>query len=198
MPKIVNFDEKIDFICEKAYEEFIKNGVNNFSLNKFIESLNMSKGQFYYYFKTKEELIFEVIDKKSEKFFIDTEKEINEAQTFSEKLLALFSFYLVLSDPENKSFDKLMKDTFYMYLNVENEFIKEKNAECYDYLFSVTNEIFDDMIAKKVLKENAKNFIPSLIATADGMYLQSMILENYDLKKNLIDYIKMLEDLLKR
>lgn len=126
MPKIVNFDEKIDFICEKAYEEFIKNGVNNFSLNKFIESLNMSKGQFYYYFKTKEELIFEVIDKKSEKFFIDTEKEINEAQTFSEKLLALFSFYLVLSDPENKSFDKLMKDTFYMYLNVENEFIKEK------------------------------------------------------------------------
>lgn len=24
MPKIVNFDEKVDFICEKAYEEFIK------------------------------------------------------------------------------------------------------------------------------------------------------------------------------
>ncbi len=198
MPKIVNSSEKIDFICEKAYEEFIKNGVNNFSLNKFIESLNMSKGQFYHYFKTKEELIFEVIDKKSEKFFIDTEKKINEAQTFSQKLLALFSFYLVLSDPENKSFDKLMKDTFYMYLNIENEFIKQKNAECYDYLFSSTNEIFDEMIAKKTLNENAKKFIPSLIATADGMYLQSITLENYNLKENLIDYIKMLEDLLKR
>ncbi|CAM3809631.1 TetR/AcrR family transcriptional regulator [Arcobacter cloacae] len=198
MPKIVNSSEKIDFICEKAYEEFIKNGVNNFSLNKFIESLNMSKGQFYHYFKTKEELIFEVIDKKSEKFFIDTEKKINEAQTFSQKLLALFSFYLVLSDPENKSFDKLMKDTFYMYLNIENEFIKQKNAECYDYLFSSTNEIFNEMIAKKTLNENAKKFIPSLIATADGMYLQSITLENYNLKENLIDYIKMLEDLLKR
>ena len=198
MPKIVNSSEKINFICEKAYEEFIKNGVNNFSLNKFIESLNMSKGQFYHYFKTKEELIFEVIDKKSEKFFIDTERKINEAQTFSQKLLALFSFYLVLSDPENKSFDKLMKDTFYMYLNMENEFIKQKNAECYDYLFSVTNKIFDEMIAKKFLNENAKKFIPSLIATADGMYLQSITLENYNLQKNLIDYIKMLEDLLKR
>jgi len=198
MPKIVNSSEKIDFICEKAYEEFIKNGVNNFSLNKFIESLNMSKGQFYHYFKTKEELIFEVIDKKSEKFFIDTEKKINEAQTFSQKLLALFSFYLVLSDPENKSFDKLMKDTFYMYLNIENEFIKQKNTECYDYLFNATNEIFDEMIAKKTLNENAKKFIPSLIATADGMYLQSITLENYNLKENLIDYIKMLEDLLKR
>lgn len=198
MPKIVNPTEKIDFICEKAYEEFIANGVNNFSLNKFIKSLNMSKGQFYHYFKTKEELTFEVIDRKSEKFFINTEKEIYKAKTFSEKLLALFSFYLVLSDPENESFDKLMKDTFYMYLNIENEFIKQKNAECYDYLFSTTNQIFDEMIAKKLLKENAHKFIPSLIATADGMYLQSMILENYDLKKNLIDYIKMLEDLLKR
>ena len=198
MPKIVNSNKKIDFICEKAYEEFIKNGVNSFSLNKFIESLNMSKGQFYHYFKTKEELVFEVIDRKSEKFFVNTEKEIKEAQTFSEKLLALFSFYLVLSDPENKSFDKFMKDTFYMYLNIENEFIKQKNAECYDYLFNATNEIFDEMIAQKTLNENAKKFIPSLIATADGMYLQSITLENYNLKENLIDYIKMLDELLKK
>ena len=198
MPKIVNSNEKIDFICEKAYEEFIKNGVNSFSLNKFIESLNMSKGQFYHYFKTKEELVFEVIDKKSEKFFVNTEKEIKEAQTFLEKLLALFSFYLVLSATENKPFDKFMKDTFYMYLNIENEFIKQKNTECYDYLFNATNEIFDEMIAKKTLNENAKKFIPSLIATADGMYLQSITLENYNLKENLIDYIKMLDELLQK
>ena len=198
MPKIVNSDKKIDFICEKAYEEFIKNGVNNFSLNKFIESLNMSKGQFYYYFKTKEELIFEVIDRKSEKFFEETETKISEAQTFYEKLLALFSFYLDSAAPENIPFDKLMKDTFSMYLNVENEFIKQKNAECYDYIFGITNEIFTEMIEKGALKEDSKEFIPSLIATTDGMYLQSMILENYDLKKNLTDYIKMLDKLLKK
>jgi len=198
MPKIVNSNEKIDFICEKAYGEFIKNGVNSFSLNKFIVSLNMSKGQFYHYFKTKEELVFEVIDRKSEKFFVNTEKEIKEAQTFLEKLLALFSFYLVLSAPKNKPFDKFMKDTFYMYLNIENEFIKQKNAECYDYLFNATNEIFDEMIAQKTLNENAKKIIPSLIATADGMYLQSITLENYNLKENLIDYIKMLDELLKK
>ncbi len=198
MPKIVNSDKKIDFICEKAYEEFIKNGVNNFSLNKFIESLNMSKGQFYYYFKTKEELIFEVIDRKSEKFFEETETKISEAQTFYDKLLALFSFYLDSAAPENIQFDKLMKDTFSMYLNVENEFIKQKNAECYDYIFGITNEIFTEMIEKGTLKEDSKEFIPSLIATTDGMYLQSMILENYDLKKNLTDYIRMLDKLLKK
>ena len=50
----------------------------------------------------------------------------------------------------------------------------------------------------ELLNENAKKFIPSLIATADGMYLQSITLENYNLKENLIDYIKMLDELLQK
>lgn len=198
MPKIVDSDAKIDFICQKAYEEFINNGVNSFSLNKFIQSLNMSKGQFYHYFKTKEELIFEVIDRKGQVVFDKTIQKVLNANTFYDKLLALFSFYLDSTSSENKPLYKLMKDTFYLYLNIENQYIKQKNAEFYDLVLKTLDEIFDEMIAKDFLKENAKKFIPSLIATADGMYLQSIVLENYDLKKNLMDYIKMLEELLKK
>ena len=197
MPKIVNFDEKVDFICEKAYEEFIKNGVNNFSLNKFIESLNMSKGQFYYYFKTKEELIFEVIDKKAQKIFDDTVKNVAKEKTFCNKLLSLFSFYLGNCSQEDKQFDKLIKDTFYLYLNIENKYIKQKNEEYYDFIHKIVDEIFTEMIEIDYIKNDSKKFIPSLIATADGMYLQSMTLENYDIKKNLIDYIDILNECLK-
>ena len=194
MPKIVNFDEKVDFICEKAYEEFIKNGVNNFSLNKFIESLNMSKGQFYYYFKTKEELIFEVIDKKAQKIFDDTVKNVAKEKTFYNKLLSLFSFYLGNCSAEDKLFDKLVKDTFYLYLNMKNQYIKQKNAEYYDFIHKIVDEIFTEMIEINYIKKDSKKFIPSLIATADGMYLQAIILENYDIKKNLMDYIDILDE----
>ena len=193
MPKIVNFDEKVDFICEKAYEEFIKNGVNNFSLNKFIESLNMSKGQFYYYFKTKEELIFEVIDKKAQKIFDDTVKNVAKEKTFYNKLLSLFSFYLGNCSAE----DKLVKDTFYLYLNMKNQYIKQKNDEYYDFIHKIVDEIFNEMIEINYIKKDSKKFIPSLIATADGMYLQAIILENYDIKKNLMDYIDILDECLK-
>lgn len=197
MPKIVNSDKKIDFICEKAYEEFIKNGVNNFSLNKFIESLNMSKGQFYYYFKTKEELIFEVIDKKAQKIFDDTVKNVAKEKTFYNKLLSLFSFYLGNCSAEDKLFDKLVKDTFYLYLNMKNQYIKQKNAEYYDFIHKIVDEIFTEMIEINYIKKDSKKFIPSLIATADGMYLQAIILENYDIKKNLMDYIDILDECLK-
>ena len=197
MPKIVNFDEKVDFICEKAYEEFIKNGVNNFSLNKFIESLNMSKGQFYYYFKTKEELIFEVIDKKAQKIFDDTVKNVAKEKTFYNKLLSLFSFYLGNCSAEDKLFDKLVKDNFYLYLIMKNQYIKQKNAEYYDFIHKIVDEIFTEMIEINYIKKDSKKFIPSLIATADGMYLQAIILENYDIKKNLMDYIDILDECLK-
>ena len=197
MPKIVNSDEKINFICEKAYEEFIRNGVNNFSLNKFIEAINMSKGQFYYYFKTKEELISEVIDKKAQKIFDDTVENVAKEKTFYNKLLSLFSFYLGNCSAEDKLFDKLVKDTFYLYLNMKNQYIKQKNAEYYDFIHKIVDEIFTEMIEIDYIKNDSKKFIPSLIATADGMYLQSMTLENYDIKKNLIDYIDILNECLK-
>ena len=79
MPKIVNVDEKRKWICEKAYEQFLISGINNFSLTKFIASLNMSKGLFYYYFQTKEELIFKVIKNKEKIIFDEIEKKISEA-----------------------------------------------------------------------------------------------------------------------
>ena len=55
MPKIVNKDEKIDYICEEAYKVFVDIGIYEFSLNKFISDINMTKEQFYHYFSTKEQ-----------------------------------------------------------------------------------------------------------------------------------------------
>lgn len=43
-----------------------------------------------------------------------------------------------------------MKNIFYMYINVENKFIKQKNAEYYNYIFTITNKIFTEMIEKVI------------------------------------------------
>ena len=39
MPKIVNKEEKIDYICDEAYKVFVDVGIDDFSLNKFITDL---------------------------------------------------------------------------------------------------------------------------------------------------------------
>ena len=142
-------------------------------------------------------LIFEVIDRKGQMVLDKTIQKVLCANTFYDKLLALFSFYLDSTSSENKPLYKLMKDTFYLYINIENQYIKQKNAEFYDLVFKIIDEIFSEMIDKKYLKEDSKKFIPSLIATVDGMYLQSMILEKYNLKEKLTNYLQILDDILK-
>ena len=65
MPKIVDKEQMRLDICLHAYNKCIEEGYENFSLNQFILSMNMSKGQFYHYFKSKEELIFAAIEARS-------------------------------------------------------------------------------------------------------------------------------------
>lgn len=64
MPIVINREEKVKEICEKAFIEFTEHGIDNFSLNQFITNNQISKGQFYHYFKTKNDLIFEVMSQK--------------------------------------------------------------------------------------------------------------------------------------
>ncbi len=52
-------EERREEIIKTSLELFLKTGYDNTSVNDIVESLNIAKGTFYYYFKSKEE-IFEV------------------------------------------------------------------------------------------------------------------------------------------
>ena len=81
MPIIIDQEEKVKEICQKSYEEFIKYGIQNISLNQIITNIGISKGQFYHYFKTKEELIFQVISQKTFELSKLSEDEIKKAES---------------------------------------------------------------------------------------------------------------------
>lgn len=191
-------DKKIEFICKKAYEKLLQNGIHNFSLNKFILELEMSKGQFYYYFKTKEELICKTIDTKSYEVFNYTYQQTKSKSTFLEKMFAFFAFFLEESDSKFADFDTLLKSTFHLYMNRDNEKIQKMNQDFNDLLLEQLNDIFDAMIESGYLKEEAKSFPRTLIATADGMYIHSLMDNSYDIKSYFSDYLIMIDKLLKK
>jgi len=58
--------EAIDNILEIGTDLILKNGYNNVGLNKILETANIPKGSFYYYFKSKEDFGIQVI-----KFYSD-------------------------------------------------------------------------------------------------------------------------------
>lgn len=193
-----NKDNKIELICKKAYEKLLQNGLHKFSLNKFILELEMSKGQFYYYFKTKEELICKTIDTKSYEVFNYTYQQTKSKSTFLEKMFTFFAFFLGESNSKFADFDILLKSTFHLYMNRDNEKIQKMNRDFNDLMLEQLNDIFDAMIENGYLKEEAKSFPRSLIATADGMYIHSLMDSSYDIKSYFSDYLIMIDKLLKK
>ena len=196
MPKIVNVDDKLNYICERAYEELVKNGVGQFSLNKFIDSLNMSKGQFYHYFKTKEELICKAIDTKCYEAFTHTYEAARLQTTFLEKMRTFFAFFLGESETQFGALEDVLKRIFHLYLNSESSAIKQLNREFYRVMFSYIDEMFETMITQGLIKEEGRGLARSFIATVDGMYVHSLMNDDFDMKVSLEAYLKIMDGLL--
>lgn len=52
-----------EMILQTAFLGFLEKGFDSISLNELIKRTNLTKGAFYYHFKSKEELLKEIIDK---------------------------------------------------------------------------------------------------------------------------------------
>lgn len=184
MPIVVNQEEKIGLICQKAYDEFIQNGIESISLNQLITNIGISKGQFYHYFKTKEELIFQVVSKKTLEFLTKSEDELQKSNSLLGDLQILFKFY-ICDDKYFKDLRKLMFDTLHIYINSNDERIKEFNQEMYQWLDEKLMEIFKKYDVNLV----STDIIKSISATADGMYFRSLADSNFNLQHHLSKYL---------
>lgn len=196
MPKIVNKDEKIDYICEEAYKVFVDVGIYEFSLSKFISDINMTKEQFYHYFSTKEQLIYQVMLKKSLEIMNNIKEKYKYEESYMYKINLIFEIYL----NEEKSFSDLKKlyiNTFLMYLTLSDDEIKLFNNSIYKNIFDSLEQIFDDEIQKGNFHPDSKKLVKSLCARANGMFLLSVKIENYDLKTQLTNYFLEIEKLSK-
>ena len=58
-----NMKDRRNYIVEKAFEVFMSEGYESASITVLQEELGMSRGAIYRYFKSKEELFFDVIDR---------------------------------------------------------------------------------------------------------------------------------------
>lgn len=118
---------KRDTILKVALTEFSKNGYENASVNKIIKDANTSKGNFYHYFETKEELYIALLKeawgKKAEFMNITEEKDV--FALLHKQVLAGIKF-----SKENPE-----------YYQLSRRFAQEKNTNLYNRVISeISNE----------------------------------------------------------
>ena len=195
MPIIVNKEEKVKEICNKAFDEFTEHGIENFSLNQFIHNNQISKGQFYHYFKTKEDLIFEVMSQKTVEMIERVELLLNDSNSLINKLFSVFAIYIDDSE-EISHLRKLMFDTFDLYMHTSNPKVKEFDQELYTWIDEKLVSLFVEANQQKPLSDGIFQIVKSISATADGMYIRSLLVSEYDLKSELMNYLCEIEKLI--
>ena len=127
--------KKREMIISTSRELFAINGFENTKVEDITKAMNISKGSFYTYFKTKEEVLFEVMEKayiEYEEILSTIDKDQNQKdimKDFFEKRKMMYRKYgnireiiikLLLSEEPNTE----IIDIKYRFVNLSIEFIK--------------------------------------------------------------------------
>ena len=163
-------------IIDKAWELFAKNGYEETKVEDITKDLGISKGSFYTYFATKEELLYEVLG-KIKKEVIENLENINVDQT-PEKVLEdyvkakmnhavkilnnmkLRAVEKYLIDPKLRIlFQELQeKSTNFIKINIVEKF-NSKNGNKYNadvisefILISIEEFLYDEFVLKNLEK----------------------------------------------
>lgn len=189
-------------IMDAALKEFSKNFYDNASLNRIIASSKTSKGTFYHYFKSKNDLYFKVIDKvvKEKLEFINRRmseefSKLNEICLFDENFRMITKIAMefgaenplyydfgvkMLSEPNSDIIQKITKK----YGNKSEEFVKNLIGAMYKS-GKINTDLSEEFVVKLVtfvltnyslfIPEGQKNDIKKMTKYLDQIYF---VLEN--------------------
>lgn len=119
------------------------------SLDSILKKLGISKGVFYYHFKSKDDLLYEVIIREIDTKRKEMSKEISKLNTLQEKL---YHTFLVFID-SNLGNDLKELENFYIYLFFENNISKNKALK---KLYTQINKNRKSIILQQIKFHNIK------------------------------------------
>ena len=101
-------------LIEAARQLFDKNGIKNTQVSQIVERVGVAKGLFYYYFKSKDEIVNEVVDLVMSELKEASRKILADSQlTFYQKTSEFVALYMHMIDQfsgdEEENLDSMLE-----------------------------------------------------------------------------------------
>ncbi|MBD3840551.1 MAG: TetR/AcrR family transcriptional regulator [Campylobacterales bacterium] len=185
MPKIVDKVQKRKNIAKSACGLFIEKGFVNLSISQIAQNAGIGKGTIYEYFKSKEDIVFELMGCLQDDYDPILEKNLQLAQTTNEKIKYLFTLFLS-NEEKVKTQRAIFREFLGILLNHPTQEIKEFHSQMLCKYGMVLRGIFQEQIEAKRFQQNALEMIPSVFATVEGFFLVN---ESQEIISNYIDML---------
>ena len=191
----MNFDnDKKLLILEKAKDMIITEGYSNLSINKLTSELGISKGSFYTYFPSKDNMLAEILDEYSENAKVFSENLILNSILNSNSIDECLDYYVNsmfnLNDRELKLaliITSLKRN--YEVFNEEN-FIKLKNTarKTIDFIKSILKKYKKSINIKEKDMEKCSKMIFSI--TEVFLMMENINFETNKFSSKTLDEVK--------
>ena len=159
-------------IVDKAWELFAKNGYEETKVEDITKELGVSKGSFYTYFATKDELLYEILG-KIKKEIIDTLETIDTNQV-PEK---------ILEDYANTKMNNAVKILNNMRLNnVEKYSIDPKLRDFFEELRKKSIDFIKTNIVEKFNRKNGNKYKAQIISEFILISIEEFFYDEFVLK----------------
>ena len=171
---------KKQLIMEKAFELFAKNGIEATSIQQITDVCGISKGAFYLSYKSKDELIFALIEYFMSDIAADIEQSVSESQS-PETVLYQFYYHIFKSYQTHSNFAKVL--------------IREQFTSCSKELFEQLSKYDNFMnstiltIIKRQFPDVDETMRADLAYTIKGfskMYAELFFISNYPFELDLV------------
>lgn len=175
-------EKKRERILKKSWELFKKNGYEETKIERITKEVGISKGSFYTYFKTKEDVLFAIL----EKIEIEIENSINDIDTSEEPSKVLYNLLekrveLFLGYVQNMKLENL-------YIMKSGQIDEFKNKITVFYTTFIKENIIKKYENKKIWDlEIISKYINSSI---EGYFFEE-IFENKGIDKDFEDRAKI-------
>ena len=184
-----------DKIMQDAFELMLSKKCVDLSVNDIIKELKLTKGGFYYYFRSRDDLMNQII----ENLMLESAKEVLRNVVSSvycdlsvkERLESLF--YIIpraafKCEEGNKRFYDIKNYLLVFYgLLDKYPLLADGYKKIYEQNASYIKEILDDGIERGVIKDrvNSEFYSHMFLAIRDGILTLNMIDSNVDIEEKL-------------
>lgn len=196
MPKLVDKQKIKHDVSLKAFDAFIEKGISGFSLSEFLQQIDMPKGRFYYYFDSKEVLLFEAMKSFMNDMFIQFDEQIDWQAGLADKLKVAYDFFYEQDNPEMALKKRqFTADVVQFYIQSDNPVIRNYVLEHMAASEQILGRILDDEIAKGRALPSVKSMAHSIEATVLGLAQMTLLVEEMDFNQETSHYFGTLERL---
>ena len=187
-----NIDKK-HLILEKAKDMIISDGYGNISINKLTTELGISKGSFYTYFISKDEMLNEILEeykRETIKFIEYVNEKTNSIQEFIENSLSYSSLFLAEENTLKLEIVMLNLKRNYEILNEET--FKKMKEMVHSIMDNIRANLLKYINEIKIKREDIERCTKLLFSMME-FYLA---MENIDFNQNKFS-VKSLEEIKK-